>query len=100
MDPDDWSIFFDPDDFAEPWVWESDADSAEGQGIFTDAHASAFAGEFAGVSTRSPVLVLSADAMPAGAAQGDAVEVRGRVWRAGDLQPDGSGLVRVILEME
>ena len=100
MDPDDWSVFLDPDDFAEPWAWESAGGFGEGHGIFSDAHGAAFGGEFAGVSTREPLLALSAADLPPDAAQGDAVEVRGRSWRAADLQPDGAGLVRVILERE
>ncbi|MEO0682321.1 MAG: hypothetical protein AAF192_18115 [Pseudomonadota bacterium] len=70
----------------------------EVRGIYNAPHADAAAGDFAGVSTSAPVFATAEAELPAGAAQGDDVEIRGVAWRAADLQPDGTGWVRVKLE--
>jgi hypothetical protein len=98
MEDDDWGTFMDPADFAHAFAWESTAEFVEGYGLFNAAHEVALSGEFGGVSTRQPVLTVAESHMPTDAAQGDEVECKGRNWRVADIQPDGSGLARVILE--
>ena len=99
--PDDFDVFFDPDDFGETFGYALAAGGGEDvTGIFTSAHTVAAAGEWSGVSTVAPVLTLAESGLPAGAGQGDTVtrQTDAALYRVADIQPDGSGLVRLILE--
>nr|WP_125459063.1 hypothetical protein [Oceanicella actignis] len=85
--------------FAQAVTWTPKGrPPADLAGIFTAAHAAAGAGDWPGASTVQPVLTVAAADVPDGAGQGDKVDISGAQWRAADLQPDGTGLVRVILE--
>ncbi|AKU43298.1 head-to-tail joining protein [Rhodobacter phage RcCronus] len=96
---DDWDVFFDPDDFADSAVWDTQAgEFVEIDGIFEAGREVVLAGDGAGISAIMPVLTVASDSVPATAAQGDDLEVRDKNFRVADLQPDGSGLTRVILE--
>ncbi|MEM9754232.1 MAG: hypothetical protein AAF916_12740, partial [Planctomycetota bacterium] len=72
-DAGDLAAFFDTDDFAETfgYVLADLSDTADVDGIFTDAHAVAASGEFAGVSTTEPVFTCPRASLPIGAGKGD-----------------------------
>lgn len=90
----DWAVFFDPADFATPANWETQAaESATLDGIFSEAAEVA-----AGVSASLPTFTAPETAIPTTAAQGDELEVQGETFLVSDIEPDGAGLVRVILE--
>lgn len=97
------AVFFDPDVFGE-MVGYVLAGAGAGRGfdveaIFTAPHRTVAEGAFGGVSTIAPEMVTAAANLPAGAGQGDEVSrANGNLYRVADLQPDGAGLVRVILE--
>ena len=92
---DDWDVFFDPADFGDTAFWETqEAESASIDGIF-QATAEVV---LDGISAVLPTFTTSEDLTPSTAAQGDDVEVRDTNYRVSDIQPDGSGLARVILE--
>jgi hypothetical protein len=57
-------------------------------------------GEFAGIGLISskPSLLVRDQDLPAGAAEGDTVDVDGTVWDVRGLYPDGTGLTLVRLE--
>lgn len=96
---DDWGVFFDPDDFADSAVWDTQAgEFVELDGIFEAAREVVLSGDSVGVSAVMPVLTVASDSVPETAAQGDDLEIRDQNFRVADLQPDGSGLTRVILE--
>jgi hypothetical protein len=67
-------------------------------GIFSAPHARRAQGGGPGVSTLSPTLSVFAADLPAGARQGDAVVIDAVGYVVRDLEPDGSGLVRLTLE--
>ena len=97
----DWGAFMDtgPGGFASAGTWRVRGSApVEVRGIYTARHAAAAGGDWPGVATAAPAFTVPASDLPAGAGQGDAVTIDGRAWRAADLQPDGTGLVRVILE--
>lgn len=95
----DWDVFLDPDDFAVSAAWETqEGESADVEGIFQDAHEVALAGDTVGASTVMPVLTVATAQVPATASEGDDLEIGGVNYRVADLQPDGSGLTRIILE--
>lgn len=98
---DDLSILFDPADFGSPVTYRPAGGGVfEIVGIFTAAHTVAAGGDFPGVSTLSPVLTLSDSALPVGATQGDQLTVKGADYSVRDIQPDGTGLSRIVLEKE
>lgn len=92
---DDWDVFFDPSDFADSATWETqEGESATLDGIF-QATAEVV---LDGVSAVLPTFTTAEDLIPSTAAQGDDMEVRDVNYLVSDIQPDGSGLARVILE--
>lgn len=96
---DDWGVFFAPGDFGNRAFWETmEGEFAEVDGILEAAREVVLPGESGGVSARMPVLTLPEASVPETASQGDDVEIAGRNYRVADIQPDGSGLARVILE--
>lgn len=68
------------------------------RGVFTAPHARRGDGFGPGVSTLEPSLTVFAADLPEGAAQGDAVTINATAYAVRDLEPDGSGLVRLALE--
>lgn len=94
--------FFDANDFGtRATLTPSAGDPVEITGIFTAAHEVAGAsGDWPGVSTAAPVLTIPASALPAGAMQGDALSIGAVAYRVRDIQPDGTGLARLVLEKE
>lgn len=98
---DDWSLFMDPSVFGDPVIYRPDgAPVFETAGIFTMAAAEVARGGFGpGVSGAAPVLTLPpADQLPVDPAPGDVVSLRAADWRVADVQTDGAGMVRLILE--
>lgn len=96
---DDWDVFMDPEDFGVQAYWQTqDGEFADLTGIFEAAREVVLPGEGGGVSALLPVLTVPECAVPETAAQDDDVEINGRNFRVADIQPDGSGQSRVILE--
>lgn len=95
----DWDVFFDPADFADTATWDTPGGGiVEVVGIFEAGREVALSGNAVGISAILPVLTVAAEAIPSGASQGDDLEIRFKNYRVTDIQPDGSGLTRVILE--
>jgi hypothetical protein len=70
-------------------------------GIFTAAHAVLARGEAIGVSSLAPVLTVAAAHFGTDPpASGDRLEAEGTTYVVSDPQPDGSGLIRLVLERE
>lgn len=100
-DPGDWQVFFDTAAAAEPVTYHpAAAPDVALAGIFTAAHAIvARGGGDAGVSTVTPILTLPpAHRMPVAPAAGDELTCRATLYRVADVQPDGSGMIRLVLE--
>jgi len=96
---DDWDVFLSSEDFATLAAWETlEGETAELEGIFQDAHEVVLSGDTIGASTVMPALTVATSQLPTTAAEGDDLEIRGINYRVADLQPDGSGMTRVILE--
>jgi len=68
-------------------------------GVFDAPPASADLGMVAGVSNQAAWLGLRVRDLPSARApyQGDCVEIRGATWEVADVQPDGSGHIRLQL---
>lgn len=95
----DWGVFFSPDDFGHRAYWQTlEGEFAEVDGILEAAREVVLPGDGGGVSARMPVLTLPESSIPETASQGDDMEIKGRNYRVADIQPDGSGLARIILE--
>lgn len=95
----DWDVFFDPTDFASAATWDTQGgELVDLNGIFEEAREAALSGDAVGVSAVYSVLTVATAAVPTSAAQGDDLEISGVNFLVADLQPDGSGLTRVILE--
>ncbi|RWR09710.1 head-tail joining protein [Paenirhodobacter populi] len=91
--PEDWATFMDPAVFGEVVSYTPAGLGARDlPAIFTAASA-----EVAGTSTVSPVLAIGG-VLGFTPAPDDVVTVRGVEYRVADDQPDGTGLVRLILE--
>lgn len=98
---DDWGVFFDLAAFGEALIYRPAGRAAfETCGIFTAAHAEVARGGFGpGVSGAAPILTLPPDdAFPVAPSPGDLVTLRGDDWRVADVQRDGAGMARLILE--
>jgi hypothetical protein len=96
---DDWGVFMDPDEFGVTAYWETQGgESADVDGIFEAAREVVLPGEGGGISALLPVLTVPEIAVPETAGQDDDVEIDGRNFRVADIQPDGSGQSRIILE--
>lgn len=96
--PAEWAVFMDPQAFGEPVTYVTPGQPpAATYGIFTAAHAEVARGA-GSVATSVPVLTIGAASLPFTPQAGDQVTARAQVWRVADPQPDGSGLIRLILE--
>lgn len=96
----EWAVFMDAGEFGEPVTWTAAGGAVfELSGIFTAAHSEISRHVGAGVSGTIPVLTLPpVSVLPVVPMAGDFAQVRGRLWRVADIQQDGSGLTRAILE--
>ncbi|WP_227271240.1 head-tail joining protein [Roseobacter weihaiensis] len=92
------SVFFDPAVFGTPATFfPVEGGSYPISGIYTDAYA--LAGSGPGVSTSAPVFTIDAHTQPRPPQQNDRVSISGKGdFVVNDPQPDGSGLIRLILE--
>lgn len=97
--PADLAVLFSAEDFGQSATYTVAGGSGVGiEGIFTNAHADVAPLDGRGISTVTPVFTVATLSLPPGAAQGDVLETGGSIWRVADLQPDGTGLTRIILE--
>lgn len=91
--------FFDADEFGEAVTWTAGASSATITGTLS-APVSVFDVDAeAGIVMAAAEFICPAALLPSGAAQGDLIAARVLTWwtvRA--LLPDGTGMVRVLLE--
>lgn len=98
IDDDTAAIFFDPNVFGTDGTFHP----AEGgeyliAGVYTEAHT--IAGGSPGVATTSPIYTITADTKPRPPQQGDRLSITGKGdFFVLDPQPDGSGLIRLIME--
>lgn len=96
--PAEWAVFMDPDVFGEPVTYVTPGQPPVAtHGIFTAAHAEVSRGA-GSVGTTVPVLTIGATSLPFTPQAGDQVTVKAQAYRVADPQPDGSGLIRLILE--
>lgn len=97
---DDWDVFMDPEEFGVLAYWQTQSGEFvdDLNGIFEAAREVVLPGEGGGVSALMPVLTVAESAVPETASQDDDVEIDGKNYRVADIQPDGSGLSRIILE--
>ena len=97
----DFAVFFDPDAFGSAGIYRVGGigePTALG-GIFSAANSiTAQMGEWPGVSTSAPLFTCRASALPAGAGDGDHLTLGATAWTVRSIQPDGTGLARLILE--
>ncbi|QDF14257.1 head-to-tail joining protein [Dinoroseobacter phage vB_DshS-R4C] len=94
----DWSIFTDPDVFGEPVTWTTPPLPDPVPAIFTDASEDRPATLGPGVLTIAPTLTLGAAQLPFSPARNHRCTVRGITYRVAEVQPDGSGGLRLLLE--
>lgn len=104
---DEWAVFTDPDVFGEPVTYTGAGQAPVSvTAIFTAAQSVAGGGAGPGISNTEPVLTFFADQLGFDPAADDLVTLTrshpgypaGTVLSVTELQPDGSGLVRAILE--
>lgn len=94
-----WAVFMDEATFGESVTYTPQGGGALAiTAILTNAHAERGGGDFPGLSVTAPVLALPDSFLPAPPLVGDAVTARGVAYRVADVQPDGTGLSRLILE--
>lgn len=95
----DRAMMMDPAAFGTAALWTVGAAAPVAvNGIWTAPHRDVAAGDGPGVSLTAPMLTVFEADLPAGAGQGDTIAARGASWTVLDLEPDASGLVRVILQ--
>lgn len=102
--PDEWAILMD-DALADAMTYTPDPDlpgatPVSVTGFFTAANAAIASGEFPPVSTVAPLATLALIDLPQPPAPGDILEHDGTAYRVADTQPDGTGLVRLVLEVQ
>jgi hypothetical protein len=100
--PADLEQLLDPDVFGTAVRYmRTGAADREITGIFTAAHAVLARGDAIGVSSLAPVLTVAEAHFGADPpASGDRLEADGAFYVVSDPQPDGSGLIRLVLERE
>lgn len=91
----DLAVFFDVDEFAWAATW-SGAPAAPVAGIF-DAEYQLVALGTPGIEGAAPVFLCAAAAVP-GATHGQTLTIDGTVYTIRGVQPDGTGLVLLILQ--
>lgn len=99
--PDDLAGFFDAEEHAVTLtVRPGEADAADIRGIYEWSHA-AGGNAMANVSMTAPELMVPDSAVSAEAIeQGTAMQIKDTVYRVADLQPDGTGVTRLILDLD
>lgn len=95
----DFDVFFDPEVFGEAGIYAQGPASIPLTGIFANAHAAAAPlGDWRGVSTSAPSFTCRAAALPEAAAAGDTLTLGAILWTVRDIERDGTGLARLIIE--
>lgn len=96
----DWDVFFDPNDFGDVAVWQTDTEVVEDiGGIYEAEQRPVLSDDTIGVSAVPVTFTLAESVVPASWAHGDDFEVIGKGnFKVTDVQPDGSGMARVTLE--
>ncbi|MCX8017229.1 MAG: hypothetical protein N2690_04935 [Rhodocyclaceae bacterium] len=84
--------------FGEPATIFSDGRRIDVRGIFHAAHRAIEIVVDAPVSTVRPVLAVRACDLPQAPGEGDLVEVAGRRYGVVDRQPDGFGMLTLVLQ--
>lgn len=94
----DRAVFLDADDFGVAAVWTPLAGGpVTVSGLYDDDFVNLLAsGEF-GQSGSQPQLLVRASDKPANAAHGDTIVIDGDAFFVAEFQPDGTGMVRVML---
>ncbi|MBW4709575.1 hypothetical protein KX928_17450 [Roseobacter sp. YSTF-M11] len=92
------SIFFDPAVFGTPATFfPVEGGSWPIDGIYSEAYALAQSGP--GVASTAPIYTIDATTQPRTPTQDDRLTISGKGdFVVNDPQPDGSGLIRLILE--
>ncbi len=97
----DMDILFRPEDFGEEVVYTPSGGAAVTiYAHFDQAYEAVDSGSQAVVMSTQPKLTVPTSWLPDAADQDDLVRVRGRNYRVVELQPDGAGLVDVLLHEE
>ncbi|MCX8016528.1 MAG: hypothetical protein N2690_01300 [Rhodocyclaceae bacterium] len=68
------------------------------RGVFTDAYELMELIGDVGVASVRPALLVRQQDLPLQPQPGDEIEVRARRWRIAQLQPDGYGMLRLLLQ--
>lgn len=84
--------------FGQEALFVIDGRRCAARGIFVAAHESIKLIGDAPVSSVQPALTVRASDLPAAPVDGDEVEVNGRHYVIVDCQPDGYGMLRLILQ--
>lgn len=97
---DDLAIFFDADDFGVNASYTPSGGSASDvKGIFRNVFFEAEAGGNVGVAMQDPIFICrTADV--SSAAEGDAITISGTAYTIRVVEPDGSGVTRLMLEQD
>ncbi|MQQ09107.1 hypothetical protein GFB49_11630 [Epibacterium sp. SM1979] len=105
--PEEWAIFTDPDVFGEVITYQGQGQTpAEITAVFSAPYALIDGGPGPGVATTQPTLTFGSEQLTFTPRQGDQVTLTqshpgfpaGTTLRVADPQPDGAGLIRLILE--
>lgn len=97
---DDLAVFFDADDFGTAASFTPSGGSASTvNGIFRNVFFEAEAGGNVGVVMQDPIFICrTADV--SGVAEGDALTVSGTAYTIRVVEPDGTGVTRLMLEKD
>jgi len=97
---DDLAVFFDADDFGTAASFTPSGGSASTvNGIFRNVFFEAEAGGNVGVAMQDPIFICrTADV--SGVAEGDALTVSGTAYTIRVVEPDGTGVTRLMLEKD
>ncbi|MEM7722491.1 MAG: hypothetical protein AAF376_08960 [Pseudomonadota bacterium] len=95
----EWAAFMDQDDFADPVTYQAPGhDPLEILAIFTAADVQFSSGPMPGLNSVTPILTLGRAQLPFDPEPDHTVTVRGDTYRVAEPKPDGTGLIRLLLE--
>lgn len=84
--------------FGTPATLDLDGQIVTVRGIYQAAHQMVEIVQDAPVSSIRPVLTVRAADLPESPQEGDGVEVAGESFRVVDVQPDGFGMLKLVLQ--
>jgi hypothetical protein len=98
----DRAVFVDPDGHGEVITYRKrNGQAVTFDAVFDNEFVQIDAGDFAGVGSSDPVLTCRSADLPAGAGEGDRVEIVGVVYKvAGAIEADGTGMSIVRLRRD